>query len=292
MQELVIILVRGIGTGALFALVAVSLNLIYNASGVLNFAQGQFLILAGVAAYFWAPTTAASPMWWVILIVTVIVISGLGALQGVLTLLPMRSALDQHSWIITTIAASIVLGAVMLLTVGPRSISVGDPFPSFPLVGTKAPGAYLVLIVFLLVVLIGLRLYQRKMLSGLALNALSQDVAAARTAGVHTMRLQTLAFAIAAAITAATGFMGASLIQISESQALHYVIFGFTVAVIGGIGNNVGAVFAGLSFGVILMAVTYFFGGNAQLPATLLLIVAVLMLKPQGIFGRPHARRV
>lgn len=292
MQELVILLVRGIGTGALFALVAVSLNLIYNASGVFNFAQGQFLILAGVAAFFWSPSTIADPMWWVVLILVVVVIAALAALQGALTLAPMRSSLDQHSWIITTIAASIILGAIMLLTIGPRSITVGDPFPTFPLVGTKAPGAYLALVVFLALVLFILRWYQRRMLSGLALNALSQDVDAARTAGVHTLRLQMLAFAIAGAITAVAGYFGASLISISESQALHYVIFGFTVAVVGGLGNNVGAVFAGLAFGVVLMSVSYFFGGDAELPATLLLIVAVLMLKPQGIFGRLHARRV
>jgi len=292
MQDIVILLVRGIGTGAIFALVAVSLNLIYNASGVLNFAQGQLLVIAGIGAFFWAPASIADPKWWLVLVLVVLGVSALAMLQGILTLLPMRSALDQHSWIITTIAASIILGAILLLTLGPQQLVVGDPFPSFPLVGTQAPGSYLALVIFLLVVLFGLRWYQRKMLTGLALNALSQDVNAARTAGMHTLRLQTIAFIIAGAITAVTGYFGASIIQLSESQALHYVIFGFTVAIIGGLGNNTGAVFAGLSFGVVLMAVTYIFGGEVQLPATLLLIVAMLMLKPQGIFGRPHARRV
>lgn len=292
MQELLVILVRGIGAGSLFALVAISLNLVFNASGVLNFAQGQMLIVAGVLAYFWAPDAAGSLQWWVALVGATLVIAAGSAVQGLLTLVPMRSALDQHSWIITTIAASIIIGAVLVLAIGPQVITVGDPFPSFSLAGTEVPGVYVALLAFTLVVHQGVHWYQRKALSGLALNALSQDLDAARTAGMRTMRLQVTAFALAGAITAVAGFLGASTIEISDSQALHYVVFGFTVAVIGGLGNNTGALIAGLVIGVLLMAASYQFGGNVQLPAALLVIVAVLMIKPQGIFGRPHARRV
>lgn len=294
MDEIVILVIRGVGSGALYALIAMALNLIFNATGVLNFAQGQLLIVAGVLTYVWSPGQRGpeSPGWWFTLIAVVVAVAVLAGVQGLLTLLPMRSASDQHSWIMTTIAASIVLGAVLVLALGPRTVNVNNHFGGVGVVGTQVPVVYPVLVALSLGVWAGLRWYQRKTLTGLALNALSQDLDSAKTAGISAFRLQILSFVIAGGITALTGFMGGHVIEISETQALHYVIFGFIVAVIGGLGNNTGALIAGPLFGLVLMFASSQFGGGTQIPVALLAIVAVLMLKPQGIFGRPHARRV
>lgn len=294
MDELVIIAIRGIGSGALYALIAMSLNAIFNATGVLNFAQGQLLVVAGVLTYLWGAGDGgpSSISWWVQLVLVVAVVTALAALQGWLTLLPMRSPNDQHSWIMTTIAASIIMGALIVLEIGPRTVTVPNHFGSIGLLGTRVPVIYLVLLGLSIAVWAGMRYYQRASLSGLALNALSQDLDAARVAGVATMRLQVLSFAIAGVITAIAGFIGGHVVEVSESHALHYVVFGFIVAVIGGLGNNTGALVAGPLFGVVLMYASYEFGGSSQVPVAVLAIVAVLMLKPQGIFGRPHARRV
>lgn len=294
MEDLVIILVRGIGSGAVFALLAMSLNLIYNATGVLNFAQGQLLVVAGVLTYLWAPggQGPASLGWWFTLLAVVVAVSLIAAVQGVITLIPLRSGHDHHSWIITTIAASIIMGALVVLSIGPRTVHVPNHFGSFSLVGANIPTVYAVLLVLAVAVHQLMRWYQRKSLSGLALSALSQDLDAARAAGVPTLRLQVFAFALAGAITAATAFLGGHVIEVSESQALHYVIFGFIVAVIGGIGNQTGSVLSGPVFGVVLMFAAFEAGGGVQVPTALALIVLVLMIKPQGIFGRPQARRV
>lgn len=294
MDELIILAIRGIGSGALYALIAMSVNLIFNATGVLNFAQGQLLVVSGVLTYLWGsgdlgPT---SPGWWLTLVAVVLTVAAVAGIQGLLTLIPMRSATDQHSWIMTTIAASIIMGATLVLAIGPRTVNVNNHFGNTEVVGTQIPTVYLVLIVLSVIVWAALRWYQRTTLTGLALNALSQDLGAAKTAGVATLRLQVMSFVLAGVVTAATGFVGGHVVQISESQALHYVIFGFIVAVIGGLGNNAGALIAGPLFGMLLMFTSWQFGGSTQIPIALLAIVAVLMLKPQGIFGRPHARRV
>jgi branched-chain amino acid transport system permease protein len=294
MDELIILAIRGIGSGALFALVAMSLNLIFNATGVLNFAQGQLLIVAGVLTYMWdsGDSGPGSPGWWFSLGAVVLAVAVIAGAQGLLTLLPMRSAADQHSWIMTTIAASIIMGAILVLAIGPRTVNVNNHFGTMGVVGTQIPIVYLVLVGLSVAVWAGLRWYQRATLTGLALNALSQDLDAAKTAGIATLRLQVVSFVLAGVVTAATGFVGGHVVEVSENQALHYVIFGFIVAVIGGLGNNTGALVAGPLFGMLLMFASSQFGGGTQIPVALLAIVAVLMLKPQGIFGRPHARRV
>ncbi|MEH3033696.1 MAG: branched-chain amino acid ABC transporter permease [Aeromicrobium erythreum] len=205
---------------------------------------------------------------------------------------PLRSSVEQHSWIITTLAASIVIGALVTLSMGPNALSVKNPFGTFTVAGTRVPFIYVGLVVLTGAVFLALRWFQRRFLVGLALSALSQDLEAARAAGASTRRLQVLAFAIAGLITGITGYLGASVIGISESNALQYLIFGFIVAVVGGLGNNTGALIAGPIFGVLLMYVTYQAGNQLQTPVAVAVIVGILMLRPQGIFGRPHARRV
>ena len=294
MDELLIIVVRGVGIGSLYGLIAIALNVAYNATGVLNFAQGQLLVLAGVMTYLWVPhgTGVADPVWWLAFIVVILAMALAGAVQGLVTLLPMRRKGGSHSWVPTTIAASVIIGALLILWIGPQVVHVPNYFGSVPVAGSTVPGAYLLLFVAMILIWAGLRWYQRKSLTGLALSAVSQDLDAARTAGVPTMRLQLFSFALAAGITAIAGFLGGSVIEVADSSGLHYTTFGFVVAVVGGIGNNVGAVIAGPLFGILLMFVTYQFGGGLQVVAALAVVIVVLMLKPEGIFGRPHARRV
>ncbi|MFC5676400.1 branched-chain amino acid ABC transporter permease [Aeromicrobium endophyticum] len=294
MNEILVILIRGAGVGSLYALIAMSLNLAYNATGVLNFAQGHLLVTAGVCTYLWMPDGAgtASPMWYLTLVAVLVATAVVGMIQGLITLIPMRRDGGSHSWVATTIAGSIVLGALITLWIGPQVVNVPNYFGFVPLPDGRVPGVYPMLVVLALVVWAGLRWYQSSFLSGLALNALSQDVDAARAAGVPALKFQMLAFGLAAAITAGAGFIGSSAIEISGSRGTNYVIFGFIVAVIGGIGNNKGALIAGPLFGVLMMYVSFELGGGLQVVTALAVIVAVLLLRPQGIFGRPHARRV
>ncbi|WP_159085900.1 branched-chain amino acid ABC transporter permease [Aeromicrobium chenweiae] len=292
MDELSIILIRGIGSGSVFALLAMSLNVIFNASGILNFAQGHLLVVAGVLAFLWYPEGGGVVIWLLCLLAVAAGMAVLTGFQGLLTLLPLRSSVEQHSWIVTTLAASIITGALVTLSMGPNALSVKNPFGTFSFAGTQVPYIYLGLIALTVIVYLALRWFQRTFLVGLALSALSQDLEAARAAGAATRQLQVLSFAIAGVVLGLTGFLGASVIGISESNALQYLIFGFIVAVVGGLGNNTGALIAGPIFGVLLMYVTYEWGNQLQTPLAVAVIVAVLMLRPQGIFGRPHARRV
>src|SRR5688500_17769076 len=103
MDEFAIILIRGVGIGAIYALIAMSFNVVHNASGVLNFAQGNLLVVGGLFA---ATALAAShgPWVWLLMLGVAVVVLGLAVgVQGFFTLLPLRSSVEQHSWLVTTL---------------------------------------------------------------------------------------------------------------------------------------------------------------------------------------------
>jgi branched-chain amino acid transport system permease protein len=137
-----------------------------------------------------------------------------------------------------------------------------------------------------------LHLFLTRNFIGLAISALSQDVDAARLAGLRAHRLQLLAFALSGVIIGLAGYAVAPMLVITPDTGIKYLMGGFISAVIGGIGSNIGALLGGPIVGVITMLAIYEFGGELQNVVTVLLLAAVLLVRPQGIFGRRAARRV
>src|SRR3954463_5222832 len=109
MEELPIIFVRGLGLGAIFALVAMSYNVVHSSSGILNFAQGNLFVLGGLFAFVFLPAQPSILWWWLLLPAATLVLAVVLALQGWVTLLPLRSSIEQHSWLITTLAVSVII---------------------------------------------------------------------------------------------------------------------------------------------------------------------------------------
>lgn len=291
MDELFIILVRGIGIGAVYALVAISFNVVYNASGILNFAQGHMLILGGTFASMVLPPNAGFAVWLGLLVAVALTVAIIMAIQGYITLLPLKSSVEQHSWLITTLAVSVIISAVLLLTKGPFTQVVRDPFPPLRAVGIATPAGYLIAPVLAIGACLGLRWFHRHTLTGLAMSAISQDLDAAKAAGIAVRRLQVLSFAISGLIVGATGFAAGAILTISPSSPITYVLNGFIAAVVGGIGSNAGALIGGAMVGVLSMWAAYDVGGDYQNAMSFALLVIVLMLRPQGLFGRVSARQ-
>ncbi len=291
LSEILIIVVRGISIGSIFALIAMSFNVTHGATRILNFAQGNLLVLGGFIAFFLANEVGMG--WWLLmLLVAGAAIALLSAFQGWITLIPLRSAVEQDSWIISTVAVSVILGALMLITQGPFAYSVQSAVPSFRVLGVRTPGAYALAIGAALFWYFALRFFLRKTFLGLAISALSQDFDAARAAGLPVRRLQLVAFGISGLIVGTAGFLVAPVISISSDAGLRYVLNGFVALVVGGIGSNLGTLIGGPLVGVVMMLTAYRIGGTYQDMASLLILVTILMLRPQGLFGRASARQV
>jgi branched-chain amino acid transport system permease protein len=291
-DELIIILVRGIGLGAVFSLVAMSFNVVHNSSGILNFAQGNMLVLGGLFGFFTLPQEPELVRWLLLVPAAALFYAAVLAVQGYVTLLPLRSSVEQHSWLITTLAVSVIIGAVILIAQGPFALSVKSPFPNFALLETRTPLPYALTVLLALVWYVGLRWFHTRTITGLAISAIAQDLEAAQAAGVRVRRLQVLAFAISGAIVGSAGFVAAPVMSISADSGIIYVLNGFIAAIIGGLGSNTGALIGGPLVGVASMYAAYQFGGQFQNVVSLALLIGVLMARPQGLFGRTRARRV
>jgi branched-chain amino acid transport system permease protein len=290
--EFVFIGVRGVGLGALFALVAMGFNIVHRSSHVLNFAQGNILVLGGLGAFLLYTDGAGAAPWLLALLGVTALLGLLVGAQGWLTLLPLRYSSEQDSWLITTMAASVIIEAGLLLTQGPFVRSTQSPFPAVTLYGMRTPAPYVLSIILMIAWFLALRWFLSRTVTGLAISALSQDFDAARAAGLRVRRLQVLAFAISGFILASAGFVAAPVITIAPAAGLQYVVNGFIAAVIGGMGNNTGALIGGPIVGVISMFATYQVGGEFQGTILLMVMVAVLMVRPQGLLGNAAARRV
>jgi branched-chain amino acid transport system permease protein len=138
----------------------------------------------------------------------------------------------------------------------------------------------------------GLRWFHARTMTGLAISAIAQDLDAARAAGIRVRRLQLYAFAVSGAIVGSAGFIAAPVMSISADSGIIYVLNGFIAAVIGGLGSNLGALIGGPLVGVASMYAAYSYGGQFQNVVSLALLIGVLMVRPQGLFGRTRARQV
>jgi len=292
MGDLLIVVVHGIGIGSIFALVGISFNVVFNASGILNFAQGNMLVLGGLFAFLALSGQPTPVQWLVMLPVVAIGVGLLLAVQGWVTLLPLRSSVEQHSWLITTLAASVIIGAVLLIYQGAAQQSVRSPFANIRLMGTRVPATYALSTALALAWYVALRLFHTRALTGLAISALAQDLDAARAAGLRVRRLQVVAFAISGLIVGSAGFVAAPVMAIANDSGIAYVMNGFVAAVVGGLGSNAGSLVGGLLVGMLSFYAAYEYGGEFQNAVSLALLVAVLMVRPQGLFGRQAARRV
>lgn len=292
LDELMVLLLRGLGLGAVYALIAMSFTVVYGSSRILNFAQGNFLILGGLIAALLFGVNPQIWNWALTLPFAALAIALAMVLQGSITLWPLRSSSEQDSWIITTMAASVIIGAGLMLSRGPFSSVAASPFSSLGIFGTLTPAPYAISFVLAALWFLFLRWFMSKTLPGLAISAISQDLEAARAAGLRVRRLQLLAFGISGLIIGSAGFVAAPLFALNAEGGFHFVIDGFAALVIGGLGSLTGAVIGGLLLGILGMLATFFFGGEFQTLVVLLVLATMLTTYPQGLFGFAKARTV
>lgn len=292
MDELLILLVRGVGVGAIYALIAMSFTVVYGSSRILNFAQGNFLILGGLSAALLFGIQVTPLAWLVALPLCALGIGVAMMAQGALTLWPLRSSTEQDSWVITTMAVSVIIAAVLHLSRGPFSSVAASPFNSVLMFGIPAPAPYVVAVLLAVFWYLFLRWFLSRTLPGLAISAISQDQDAARAAGIKVRRLQIIAFGLSGLIIGSAGFVVAPVISLNAEGGFRFVVDGFAALIIGGLGSVTGAAVGGIALGVLGMLATYFFGGEFRSLTVLLVLVVMLTTYPQGLFGFAKSRTV
>jgi branched-chain amino acid transport system permease protein len=284
-------LVAGLTYGAIYAVVAIGFNIVYSATGIINFAQGEFVMLGGMIA---VQASRSMPLP-VAIALAVTAAAAVGALVEVAFLRWLRKPTVLRM-VVITIGVSILLreGALFLWGEGVRSLPyfTGDEVSSVGILGARiSPQVFWVLGTVALIVGV-LEWFYRRTLLGWEMQACAANKDAAAICGVPVRRLVTLSFAMAAAIGALAGAVVSPITYTSYAAGGPLAIKGFTVAILGGLGNSGGAVAAGLGLGVVESFAVSVLPAAYKDVVTLSLLLAVLVVRPSGLFASGEAARL
>jgi branched-chain amino acid transport system permease protein len=280
----------GITVGAIYALVALGFTLIYNASEVVNFAQGEFVMLGGMTTVFLAlvgvplPFAAAAA-------VAIAVVVGLALHRFAIE--TARGA-TPVILIIITIGASIFLRGLAQVVFDKRFHSLPPVFGSEPIRIADASilPQSLVVLAGACVVVVLLAAFTGRTLFGKALIATAANRLAALLVGIDTRRIVGFSFAVSAAIGAVAGILIAPITLTSYDVGTLLALKGFAAAMLGGIGSAVGAIVGGLIVGLMEAFAAGYVSSAYKDAVAFLVILAVLFARPQGVFGRAKPERV
>lgn len=290
MSELLQFLSSGLTVGAVYALVALGFTIIFNASGVVNFAQGEFVMLGGMITVFAHAAGLPLPL---AALVAIAVTAGIGVALNQLAIEPARGA-PVVSLIIITIGASIFIRGAAQLVFDKQIHS----FPAFSgtepihLLGATIQSQSLWVIGGAFAVFTGLWLFFTRTLLGRAVLATSNNRLAAQLVGINTRFIMTLSFALSAAIGAFGGVLVTPITLTSYDVGLALALKGFAGAMLGGMGNPKGAFVGGLALGLIEALTAGYLSSQYKDAAAFVVILAVLFFMPQGLFGRKSTERV
>ncbi len=282
--------VSGLATGCVYALIALGFVLIFKATDVVNFAQGEFVMASGFMSY---TLLIGLGFPYGLVLVATIVLSGL--MGVVLERVVVRPIMDApiFSIVIATIGASIVLRSSAGIVYGYDVLPLPTIFSKDPIrVGFLRFTAMDVGVIgSSLAIMVALYLFFKLTKTGMAMRATAQSQTAARLMGVSVKRIFSLTWAISAAIGGVAGVLIAPIIYLDPN--LGFIgVKAFAGAILGGFGSIPGAIVGGMLLGVIENLAGYFFNAGIKQVSTYILLILVLVVRPSGFFGAAPIRKV
>lgn len=290
MAEFLQFFFSGLTVGSVYALVALGFTLIYNASDVINFAQGEFVMLGGMSTVFLALTGMPLPL---AAFVAVVITTAVGLALHRFAIEPARDG-SAVSLIMITIGASIFLRGVAQVIFDKRFHSLPPIFGSEPMrIGGAAvqPQTLVVLVGASTIVLL-LWLFIDRTLLGKAVIATAVNRLAARLVGINTSRIVGLSFAVSAAIGATAGLLATPITLTSYDVGTLLALKGFAAAMLGGIGSALGAVLGGLVLGMLEAFSAGYLSSKYKDAVAFVVLLAALLAMPRGLLGRGKVERV
>jgi branched-chain amino acid transport system permease protein len=283
-------LFSGVTVGATYALAALGFTLIYNASHVINFAQGEFIMLGGMLAVFFLHSGLPLPF---ALLLAILLPAVVGVLLEKLAIEPVKGA-ETVTLIIITIGASLVIRGLIQVWLGKGTHAL-PPFsgnaPLTLLGATLLPQSLWVLGVTALVVA-ALWFFFNRTLAGKAMLATSHNRLAAELVGIPTSWVLFVSFALSGALGALGGILVAPITLTSYDVGIMLGLKGFVAAVVGGLGNGLGAVVGGLLVGVVEAMTAGYLSSAYKDAVPFVLILLILFFLPRGLFGGKSVERV
>jgi len=273
----------GITSGSIYALTALGFTLIFNATQIINFAQGQLVMLGGMSAV--ALYGAGLPLW-ACFVVAVAVVTGVtvGFEQIAIRPLLKKGVLAQ---IIATVGASFVFATVAMLIWGRDAVAL-PPFSGddpISVGGATIIPQTLWVVGLTVVIVIALQIFYRRTLFGKAVRACAINPTSARMQGISYSRVVMFSFALSGAISAAAGVMITPISFMSYSSGALLGLKGFAAATLGGLGSPVGAVAGGFILGIVEALGVGVVSAGYKDAISFVILLLVLFLRPAGLLG-------
>jgi len=289
MEQLTHQILSGLATGGIYASLALALVMIYQATHLVNFAQGEMAMFATYLA--WALLQAGVPYWGAF----AITVASAFVLGVVIERVIIRPVEDSPILVIVIVFIALlvifnsVAGWIFSYTIKPFP----SPFPAQPLFGNSYVSSHeLGSTAITLVVLLLLFVFFRFTPLGLAMRAAAQNPVSSRLVGIRVGWMLALGWGLAAAIGAVAGMMVAPTVFLEPNMMGGVLLYAFAGALLGGIDSPGGAVLGGFIVGVLENVVGAYVGTELKLTLALVVIVGVLVVRPSGMFGRVNVVRV
>lgn len=283
--------ISGLATGSIYALIGLSFAIIFNSTGIINFAQGEFVMLGGVLTIFslnvlQLPLVAA-------IVAAVAVTTVIGILFERLAIRPLKNATPLALIIITIGTSILIRGLVMLLwgkdTQALPAFSGTDPIT---VAGATLLPQHLWIFGVTVMVIVGCRLFFNHTISGKAMRACSFNRRAANLVGISVGRMVLFSFVISAAVGSLAGVIIAPLTMTAYDVGVMLGLKGFCAAIMGGMGSGLGTVLGGLILGTLESLGAGLISSGYKDAIAFFILLLILFIRPQGLFKKGETERV
>jgi len=277
-------LITGLTVGSIYAMVALGFTIIYNVTEIINFAQGEFVVLGGLVMVAFS-VSIGLPLY-IAFPATVALVVLVGILLDRIAIRPIRKP-SVLTMVIATIAASFLMKGAAMLIWGKdpfdlQAFSGRDPISFF---GAIIQPQYLWVIGFLILITISLSIFFNRTIIGKAMRACADNPDAASLVGINTKNMILLSFALSAAIGAIAGIIVTPIALMEYDRGVSLAIKGFGAAILGGLGSFPGAILGGLIMGTIESFGAGLISSAYKDAFALIVLLAVLFFKPSGLLG-------
>jgi len=280
------ILVSGLGIGCVYGLIGIGFCVIYNASGIVNFAQGAFVMLGGMTTYVLLQEYGVPMILAAAIAVVFVALVGVAVERLVVRPLWDRNA-TMFVMILATLAAQIVIERATLILVGdqPKTLPVFTDLPPIRIAGVAINFQFLWIVAASLVIVGLLAVFFRATRTGKAMRACAINREAAALQGIPVSRMLAFAFALSAGLGAIAGILITPTQYTAFDVGVPFAISGFIAAIIGGFGRPFGAFLGGLTLGLVQAVAILALGAGLKNVAALSVLLLFLFIRPTGILG-------
>lgn len=283
-SQLIQYLFTGLTLGSIYALVALGFTMIYNATGIINLAQGEFVMLGGLIMVFF--TMILKFPLFLGFFLTILLVTLLGLLFERLAIHPLREA-SLLTLIIITLAGSILFrgGAMFLWGKDPYALPPFTQSPPVHFLGATIQLQIFWILGITILAVIGINFFFNRTLTGKAMTACAFNALAARLVGINVQKMVLFSFALSAAVGAVAGAIITPITLMEYDRGPLLGLKGFAAAVLGGLGSGIGSIIAGFIIGILESFGAGLISSGYKDAIALLVMLMILWMKPSGLFG-------